>query len=119
MKLRIPQPILSDAIQGWGRHYAAERAWSAEAAVVGHDEKNVGRVLGRDDARRPPRLGIRGALLYHATERQRWRRDLFSINRSGGARRTWGTSGLDLCSCGRRNRHDDGSEHPGKDDLSC
>src|SRR5204862_3280741 len=33
MKLRVPQPVLSDAIQGRGRHYAAERTRRAEAAV--------------------------------------------------------------------------------------
>ena len=27
--------------------------------------------------------------------------------------------GLDLCSGGRRSRHDGGSEHPAKNDLSC
>src|SRR4029450_2996307 len=85
MKLRIPQPVLSDAIQGWRWDDAAERARCAEGAVVGHDEKDVGRVLGRDDARRPPRFRLGGFLLDHTTELRIRRRQLFAVNGCRGA----------------------------------
>src|SRR4029453_13690556 len=85
MKLRIPQPVLSDAIQGRGRHYAAERTRRAETAIVGHNEKDVRRVLGRDDAGRPPRFRVGGFLLDPAAERRIRRWQLFAVNGRRGA----------------------------------
>ena len=88
VELRVAQSRLGDAIQRGRRDDAAEGARNAVALVVGHDEQDVGRALGRHDARRPVRLGIHGAFLDHAAERQRRRRELFPVNRDGGTGRT-------------------------------
>jgi hypothetical protein len=58
------------------------------AVVVGHDEKDVGRALGRHDARRPVRRGIQSTFLNHAAELPRRRRELFPADGRGGAGRT-------------------------------
>ena len=118
MKLRVAQSRLGDAIHRRRRDDAAERARNTVALVVRHDEQNVGRAFGRHDARRPVRRGILDAFLDHAAERHRWRRDLFPVNGDGGVGRTGCAVDL-LGPSGRRNRHDGGSEHPGKEDLFC
>ncbi len=58
VELRVTQSRLGDTIQGRRRDDAAKSARHAVALVVGHNEKDVGRALGRHDARRPVRLGI-------------------------------------------------------------
>ena len=118
MKLRVAQTRLGDAIHRRRRNDAAERARNTVALVIGHDEQDVGCALGRHDARRPVRLGILDAFLDHAAERHRWRRELISVDNLSGVGRTGCAVDL-LSSCGRRNRHDGGSEHPAKEDLSC
>src|SRR4030095_10557945 len=89
MKLRVPNAVLSEAIQGRGRHYAAERTRRAEPAIVGHDEQDVGRVLRWHNARRPPRFRVGGFLLDHTTELRIRRRQLFAVN---SCRRAWRAS---------------------------
>jgi hypothetical protein len=61
-----------------------KRARNTVALVVGHDEKDVGRAFGRNHARRPPRLGILGALFDRFAERHRWRRELLPVDRHSG-----------------------------------
>src|SRR5206468_12072268 len=85
MKLRIAKTRFRDAIQCRRRNNAAKGARRAKSAIVSHDEQNVGRALGRDDARRPPRFRLGGFLLDHTAEfRIRWR-ELFAVNGSGCA----------------------------------
>ena len=50
VELRVAQPGLRDAVQRRRRDDAAEGAADAIALVVGHDEQDVGRALGRHDA---------------------------------------------------------------------
>ena len=88
VEIRVAQPALRDAIQRRRRDDAAERARRAEAGVVRHDEQHVGRALRRHDARRPPRLRLRGLLLDHPAELRIGRRKLLSADGRGGARRT-------------------------------
>ena len=49
----VAQAALGDAVHRGCGDDAAEGARHAETRVVGHDEKDVGRLLGRDDARAP------------------------------------------------------------------
>ena len=118
MELGVAQPCFGDAIQRRRRNDPAESAGNAVALVIGHDEQDVRRALGRDDARWPVRLGIGSSFLYHAAERQRRRRDLFPVNGDGGVGRTGCAVDL-LGPNGRRNRHDGGSEHPPNENLFC
>src|SRR6266566_4794706 len=118
MELRVAQTRFGDAIHRGRRDDATERARNAVALVVRHDEQNVGRAFGRYDARWPIRRGVLDALLDHATEWHGWWRDLFAVNRDGGVGRTGCAVDL-LGPSGRRNRHDGGSEHPAKKEMSC
>ena len=102
VEFRVAQPRLGDAVQRRGRYDAAKGAADAISLVVGHDEQNVGRALGRHNGWRPPRLGILGVLLDHAAEFRVWRRDLIALDRGGGAGRTRGACDLlghRLCRC--------------------
>src|SRR4029453_13025352 len=118
MKIGVAKPAFRDPIHRWSRDDATERARCAEAAIVGHDEQHVRRGLGRDNARRPPWCRFRRFLLDHAAKFWIWRRELFAVNRSGRARRTGRASRLDLCSGGRRDRHDSGNEYRAQEDAS-
>ena len=88
MELRVTQSRLGYTIKRRRRDYAAEGAGDSVALIVGHDEKNVGRALGRYHARRPVRRGILGVFLDHASERHRRRRKLLTVKHLGGIRRT-------------------------------
>src|SRR5512132_508125 len=88
MELDVAQSRFGDAVQRRRRNDPAESAGNAVALIIGHDEQDVRRALGRDDAWWPVRLGISGSFLDHAAERHRWWRDLFPVNRHGGVRRT-------------------------------
>ena len=81
----LSQPRIGDPVQCRRRDDASERAADAIALVVGHDQKHVGRALRGYDRGRPVRFGIDGGVLDHATKLRVGRRDLFSVNRSGGA----------------------------------
>ena len=59
MELRVAQPHLRDPVHRRRRDHAAERARNAVTLVIGHDEKDVGRALGRHHLRRPIGLGLR------------------------------------------------------------
>jgi hypothetical protein len=83
VELRVAQSRLGDAIQRRRRDDAAEGARNPVALVVGHDEKDVGRALGR-----PVGRGIQGVFLNHAAELPRRRRKLFPADGRGGAGRT-------------------------------
>ena len=84
----VAQTVLRDAIHRRRRDDAAEGARHAEARVVGHDEQDVGRLLGRHDARRPPGFGLQGVVLDHAAELRVGRRELLAVDGGGGAGRT-------------------------------
>ncbi len=84
----VAQPRLGDAIQRRSGYDATKGAADAISLVVGHDEQNVGRTLGRHNGRWPPRFGFLGILLDHAAEFWLWRRDLIPLDRGRGAGRT-------------------------------
>ena len=65
MELGISKPGLRDPVQRWRWDDTAEGARNAVALVVRHDEQNIGRALGRHDARRPLRLGVLGIHADH------------------------------------------------------
>ena len=75
----VAQTGLRDPIHRRCRDDAAEGAGHAEARVVGDDEQDVGRTLGRHHARRPPRFRLQGVVLDHATEFRVGRRELFAV----------------------------------------
>ena len=54
VELRVAQAVLRQPVKGGRRDRPAERTRGAEANVVGHDQQDVGRALGRHDARCPP-----------------------------------------------------------------
>ena len=101
MELCIAQPSVGDPIQRWRRNDAAKRSRHAVTLVIGHDEQDVRRALGRHHARRPPRCGILGILLDDASEfRRRWR-DLFAVDGGCGTRSASGARDLLRgCGCG-------------------
>src|SRR2546430_12531896 len=83
MELGVAQPCFGDAVQRRRRNDPAESAGNAVALVIGHDEQDVRRALGRDDARWPVRLGVGGSFLYHAAEWQRRGGGFFSRHWGG------------------------------------
>src|SRR6185312_14036901 len=88
MEVRIAQSIPRDAIHGRSWYDAAKGARRTETLVVRHDEQYVGSALGRYDARGPPSRRLRRFLLDNSTEFWIGRRQLFSVDRGGGAGRT-------------------------------
>ena len=90
----VAQTVLRDAIHRRRRNDAAEGARHAEAGVVGHDEQDVGRALGRHDARRPPRFRLQGVVLDHAAEFRVRRRELLAADAFCGAGRAEHASDL-------------------------
>ena len=117
VELRVAQSRFRDPVHGRCRDHAAKGAGNAIALVVGHDEEHVGRAFRRHDCWRPIRFGIDGGVLDHAAKLRVGRRELFPVNRSGGAGRTGRAGGLDLGQDGRRDRHQDGREHPAQEDM--
>ena len=61
VELGVAQPRLRDPVQRRRRDDAAERAADAIALVVGHDQQDVGRALGRHDASAATRAWIPGS----------------------------------------------------------
>ena len=53
---------------------------------VGHDQQNVRSAFGRRQRGRPVRFGLVRLQADHTTELRRWRWEVPSVNRSGGAR---------------------------------
>src|ERR1022692_636086 len=94
MEVGVAQSLPCDAIHGGSGYDTAEGAWCAETLVIRHDEQHVGGTLRRHDAGSPPRRRLRGSLLDHTAEFRIGRRKLFSVDRGGGARRTWDTCDL-------------------------
>src|SRR5208282_3291694 len=88
MELRVSQSSFGNAIERWRRNDAAEGARNAVALVIGHDQEDIGRALGRHYARRPPWRRILRAFLDHAPKRHQWRRELLPVKRHGGVGRT-------------------------------
>ena len=86
VELRVAQPHLRDAIQRRCRNDAAERAGNAVAGIVGHDQQDVGRALGRHDLRRPIGLGVLGAEIDLAAERRRRIGKIAPVDRRRGVR---------------------------------
>src|SRR3954469_3316305 len=94
MELCISKPRLPDPSQRRRRDDAPESAVDAETLIIGHDEEDVGRTLGRHHARRPPSCRILCALVDHATEgRRRWR-ELIALERGRLTGRTQYTGNL-------------------------
>ncbi len=83
----VAQPGLRHAIHRGRRDDAAEGARHAEPGVIRDDEQDIGRALGRHDARRPPRFGLKGIVLDHAAELRIGRGELFAVDGRGGAGR--------------------------------
>ena len=71
VELRIAKAGLRNPVQRRRRDHTAERARDAVALVVRHDEQDVGRALGRHDARRPIRLRVLRVHVDHAAEPRR------------------------------------------------
>ena len=82
---RVTQAFFRDAVHGWRRNDAAESARHSEAGIIRNDEQDVGRSLGRHDARRPPWLGRQRTLIDHAAEFRVGWRELFVADCGGGA----------------------------------
>ena len=87
VELRVPQPHFRDPVKRGRRNNATEGAGNAVARVVGHDQEDVGCTFGRHHPRRPPRLGLFGAQVDHATKRQIGRRQNVAGNCAGAIRR--------------------------------
>ena len=109
MELCVAQPRIGDAVHGRCRDDTAERATYAVALVVGHNEQNVWRALGRHDARRPLRRGLRRGFVDHPAELRWRRRELLPVNARLGAGRTQLARDL-LCSERRSGRRDSKEE---------
>src|SRR5947207_2984956 len=75
-------PVLVFTWRRWDD--AAERARHGIARIVGHDQKNVGRAIGRDHARRPIGQRLRRCFADLAAERYGWRRQLLPVNGDRG-----------------------------------
>ena len=63
MELRVAQSGLRDAVKRRRRDNTPECAWCAEPDIVGHDEKDVWRALGRHYREVPTRFSIAGHFL--------------------------------------------------------
>src|SRR5262245_55210629 len=98
---RVAKPILRDAIERRSRDNAAEGSRRAEPNVVGHDEKDVRRLLGWHNARRPPCFRLKGVILDHAAEFRIGCRQLFATDRCGRTGRSRRAGDLDLLSLNR------------------
>ena len=112
----VAQAVVRDAIHRRRRDDAAEGARHAEAGVIGDDEQDVGRLLGRHDARRPPRLRLQGIVLDHAAEFRLGRGQLLAADGGRGARRTERAG--DFLGLGERRRHDRHREGSAQQDTS-
>jgi len=66
-----------------GAYVVSRAAMGEKALVVGHDQQDVGRALGRHDTRRPLGFGILGAFLDYAAEFWRRRRELIAVDSRG------------------------------------
>jgi hypothetical protein len=92
VELRIAQTRIGGAIQRRCRVDTTKGARDAITLVIGHDEQQVGRAFGRHNARRPPGLGIQGALLDHSAKLRRRRRKLGEPNSPGTGCATTGVT---------------------------
>src|SRR6185369_12196390 len=94
MEIRVAQASFCNAVHGRGWYDAAERARRTETLVIRHDEQDVGRALGRHDARCPPGLRVRSLFVDHTAEFRRRLRNLFSVDGCCCAGRAGSTGGL-------------------------
>ena len=99
MEIGVAQPVRGDAVQRRRRNDAAEGGRRGEADVVGHDEQDVGRALGRHDPRRPGWLRLGGVEVDLALKFLRRRRQVAAVDRSCRVGRTGHAGGL-LGTCG-------------------
>ena len=79
VKVQIAQPVVRNVVQCRRWNHAAESARRGEADVVGHDQQDVGRALGRHNPRRPAGFRLIGVELDLALEFGRWWRQIFCI----------------------------------------
>jgi len=91
----IAQAVLGNAIHGRCRDHTAEGAWDAEPGVICDDQKDVGRLLGGHDARRPPVFRLKGIVLDCPAKLGIGRRQLLPADGGGRAGRTGCAGGLD------------------------
>jgi hypothetical protein len=94
VELRVTQPGFSYPIQCWSWNHTAESAGDSIALIVGYDEKDIWRSLGRHYARRPPGRGLGCALFNNTAEFHRGRWKGLPVNRNLGIRRAKHTSDL-------------------------
>src|SRR5215475_3209424 len=73
IEVGVAQAVGGDPVKIWRRDHTAERAGDAEAGIVSHDQQDVRRSLGGNDARGPVRRRLRGVALNFALELL-WRR---------------------------------------------
>ena len=90
VELGIAQAGIGDAIERRRRDDAAKGTGDAIAGIVGHDEEDVGRALGRHDLRRPVGRRILGGEADLAAEGRRRVRQIAPVD---GGRRV-GRAGL-------------------------
>ncbi len=76
----VAQAVLGDAVHRWRRNHTAKRTGHAEARVVCNNEQDVGSLLGRHDAWRPPGFGLLSGFLDHAAKIRVGWRQLFAVD---------------------------------------
>src|SRR6185369_3852776 len=103
MEVGVAQPLFGDAVEGGRRNHAAKRARRAEAAIIRHDQQDVGRALRRHHARSPPGFGLRRFLFDLPAKNYRRGRNLFAIDGGSSAGRSQLTRHhLPACGPGKR-----------------
>src|SRR5208282_3028180 len=76
IEVGIAQSRVRDAVQSGRGDNPAKRAGYTETRIVGHDQQNVWRALGRHDSRIPAPLRFARIALDHATDWPGFRRQL-------------------------------------------
>ena len=88
MDVVVAQAILGNAVQCGRRDDAAEGTRHAKSGVICDDEQHIGGLLGRHDARCPPRFRSQCIIFNHATKFRITRWKLATLYRRGSAGRT-------------------------------
>lgn len=90
----VAQTVVCDTIHSGCRNDAAKSAGHAKPCIIRDDEQHVGGLLGRHNARGPPRFRSQGVIVDHAGEFRFRCWQLVAADGSGGARRAQGTGDL-------------------------
>ena len=99
MKVGVAQSIVRDPVERRCRDHASKGTRSAETDVVGHDQQDVRRVLGRRHAWRPIRFGLGCVDVDLTTKLRRRGGEIPAINRLGSGWRTWRAVDLRAPAC--------------------